>query len=119
MLRDVFMKTEPKTNIELIANYLRENYFVPDSLQKIAADFGCDYDYFRHEFKKIYKVSPKQYIMNTRLLTAYNMLNESNCSCTDIAMRCGFSDSAQFSKLFRIKYGFSPTNLKKQKIVNR
>ncbi len=79
------------------------------NLRKIAADIGYGYDYFHHRFREIYGCSPKQYQMHCRIRKAKELLETGRYSCTEIAYLAGFSDSAQFSKLFNKYAGKSPT----------
>lgn len=93
------------------ASYLSENFNQPISLRKTAKIYGYSYDYFLHRFKKEIGMSPKNFIMSKRLNEAYHMITSSNESCTQIAYKCGFSDSAQLSKLFKKHFSISPKKL--------
>lgn len=124
----IFLKREikdgerkPKT-LEYCANYLRENCTQPIDTKKLAKDYGYSYDTFRHIFKKEYGMAPHEYIISARLSNAYSLLYETEMTCTDIAMQCGFSDSSQFSKMFKNKFGISPKKFsqsKKQKVTHQ
>lgn len=39
---------------------------------------------------------------------AKKMLEEPDRNCTQVVLECGFSSSAQFSTMFREKYGITP-----------
>ena len=69
---------------------------------------NISYDYFQHKFKELTGFSPQQFLLNQRLLAAKELLQNSRLSCTEIAYRCGFSTSAQFSMLFKTHLGMSP-----------
>lgn len=99
---------EHKNSLEFCANYMRENYSQKIDIEKMSKEFGYSYDNFRHLFKKQYKKAPHDYIIEQRLINAERMIRYSNQSCTDIAMLCGFSDSSQFSKMYKRKFGTSP-----------
>ncbi|MBQ8508587.1 MAG: helix-turn-helix domain-containing protein [Clostridia bacterium] len=86
-----------------------ESGFQQISLQSLAADIGYGYDYFQHRFKEVYGRSPKQYQMDCRIRHAKELLAAGRYNCTEIAYLCGFSDSAQFSAVFRRACGCSPT----------
>jgi len=45
---------------------------------------------------------------NLRLEMGRSLLPESNLSCAEIAMRCGFNDPSYFTRRFRQKYGIAP-----------
>ena len=64
--------------------------------------------YFRKLFKKLYSVSPKQYVINLRLETAAQLLQSQLYSVNEVGDRSGFTDPKYFAKLFKSKYGCSP-----------
>jgi len=101
------------TNFEYIINIIDEKYNQKLLLPEYAKQLNISYDYFRHKFKEITGFSPQDYIVNKRLENACDLLINSNFSCTEISQKCGFSDSAQFSKMFKEKYKISPTQYRK------
>ena len=64
--------------------------------------------YFRKLFKRIYSVSPKQYIINLRLETAVQLLQSQLYSVNEVSEKSGFTDSKYFAKLFKKRYGHTP-----------
>lgn len=74
----------------------------------LAKSMGMTFDLSRRSFKKKYGVSPKNYLIDLRLEKAKKMLEEPDRNCTQVALECGFSSSAQFSTMFREKYGITP-----------
>ena len=74
----------------------------------LAKSMGMTFDLFRRSFKKKYGVSPKNYLIDLRLEKAKKMLEEPDRNCTQVVLECGFSSSAQFSTMFREKYGITP-----------
>ena len=66
-------------------------------------------DYFRKTFKRIYKLSPHQYILNLKLLNAEKMLKSELYSIAEVSEKCGFSDYKYFSRIFKKNYGVSPS----------
>lgn len=97
-----------------IISYIRENFHEHIHLSDCARQLNISYDYFQHKFKAITGHSPQQFLMEQRLLACLEMLKKSNLNCTEIAYRCGFCTSAQFSALFKKKYGITPLQYKKQ-----
>ena len=101
-------------NFEYIINYIRENFHEHINLSDCAKQLNISYDYFQHKFKAITGYSPQQFLMEQRLLACKKMLKESNYNCTEIAYRCGFCTSAQFSAMFKKRYGTTPWRFKRQ-----
>ena len=55
-------------------------------------------------------VTPKQYIQNKQLSRARDILNGDDCtSIHAVALSVGYDDALYFSRVFRAKYGQSPT----------
>ncbi|MGM9624509.1 MAG: helix-turn-helix domain-containing protein [Eubacteriales bacterium] len=95
-------------DLDWAAECIRLNFRDPIRISELAADTGYGYDYFRHCFKKKYSKSPKQYQIECRIEEAKTLLKSYSYSCTDIAYLCGFSNSAQFSLIFKKNCGCSP-----------
>ena len=67
--------------------------------------------------------TPLEYVMEYRLNTAKQLLDDTKMSITDISYHCGFSSNAYFGKIFREKYGMTPLqylnrNIDKQDVLN-
>lgn len=102
-------------NLDQLYSYLQDNCTSKLDLKKVAADFGFTYDYIRNKFKNVYGLSPLQLVSLKKLQKAVILLEESDKSCTEIAIECGFSDVAHFSKIFKRYYGYSPSEFTKYK----
>ncbi len=100
-------------NFEYMVNYLKENFHEKIVLSDCARQMNISYDYFQHAFKKRTGMSPQQLLLRQRLQAAKKLLASGNMSCTEIAYRCGFSTSAQFSALFKREYQRSPLQYRK------
>lgn len=99
---------------EYVAEYLRSNFQNRIVLAELARQFHMSYEYFRHKFRESYGVSPQRFLMEARLNAATQQLTETEYSCTQIAVNCGFSDSSQFSMMFRHRYGLTPTEYRRK-----
>ena len=72
-----------------------------------------NYDYLRKLFQREMGVTPLQYLNNLRLHFAAEALLSAEAtpgSVTDIARMCGFREPLYFSRMFKKKYGLSPTH---------
>lgn len=58
-------------------------------------------------------LTPQRYLNRLRLMKARHLLRHSEASVTDIAYRCGFSDSNHFSTLFRREFNWSPRDIRR------
>lgn len=101
-------------NFEYIINYICENFHEQLNLSDCAKQLNLSYDYFQHKFKTLTGLSPRQYLLEQRLIASRKMLKSGEFNCTEIAYRCGFCTSAQFSAIFKKKYGLTPLQFKKK-----
>lgn len=90
--------------------YIEENYNLPIDFRALAEMYGYSYDYFRHLFKTTCGHAPQNYLIHQRLVNAAELLTTTRLNCSEVAEKCGFSNSAQFSSLFKRKFGVSPKN---------
>lgn len=66
-----------------------------------------------HDFKKAFSMSVFEYVMNARLQHARTLLHASSDIMTkDVAELCGFFDTGYFCRMYRKKYGHSPSKEK-------
>ena len=92
----------------VVENYTDSGYALGDMLRT----FPFSYDYIIKLFKKDYGVTPHQYLTEMRLNAAANWLmsvSPSSLSVSEVSYICGFSDPLYFSRLFRRRFGMSPT----------
>jgi len=93
---------------------MERDYAEPISISDLAASVYLSERHFRRQFENIYQQSPKAYLQNIRLNAAMQQLRQENLSITDIALACGFSDCNHFSRVFRQRFGISPTEYRKR-----
>jgi len=96
-----------------ITEVIEENIFNPVSLNDLAYLSGRSLSAFKREFKEIYNTSPLHYIRNRRLDKAKELLTHTSLSVTDVCFSTGFENASHFSKVFKERFGISPSLLKK------
>lgn len=73
----------------------------------------CSEQHLRRLFLKFTKQTPKEYFMNTKLNTAYFLLDKKNYSVNQVSDELSFYDPFHFSKSFKNKFSFPPSELNK------
>ena len=84
-------------------------------LRDLAAIAHVSPSYFSTLFKQFNGVPPVEYIINKRIQRAIEYIRTTDMNLTDIAMACGFNNSANFYKSFRKVTGQSPAYYRAQK----
>lgn len=89
---------------------LSRELFSPElTVAALASDAGLSETYFRRLFKQLHGTSPKQYILDRRILHAKQLLSEHSAPVSVIAEHCGFSSLYHFSRAFKLATGISPS----------
>lgn len=79
------------------------------SCAEAAESAGISEVYLRKLFTKYCGISPKEYILRKRFDKAKELLRASNPYVASIADACGFSCSNHFCKMFKERFGLTPT----------
>ncbi|MBD0380936.1 helix-turn-helix transcriptional regulator [Paenibacillus sp. WST5] len=107
-----FLQLKHKTR-KGIAEVIEENFMNPVSISDLAFLSGRSLSSFKREFQAMYNTSPLQWLRNRRLDKAEELLTHSNLSVTDICFTIGFENVAHFSKVFKKRFGYPPSALKR------
>ena len=97
----------------LILSYPDENFELDQYLRTLP----FNYDYLRKLFKNEVGVTPHQFLSDTRLQAAAERLSFTDgkqANISEVAHLCGFREPLYFSKIFRKKYGLSPSQYQRR-----
>lgn len=99
----------------IIRNYPDENFELDSYLQTLP----FNYDYLRKLFKRETGLTPHRLLSETRLQAAAERLHFADASgsgIAEIAHLCGFREPLYFSRMFKRKFGVSPSEYQSQPI---
>lgn len=103
----------------LAKHYIESNYHKEISLKQIAREVGISEFHFSRTFRKLFLITPHQYLLKTRMHHAEKLLRSGNLSVSEVANAVGYSDLFSFSKSFKKNVGISPSYLVKGPPVYR
>ena len=98
----------------IIRNYPDENFELDRYLQTLP----FNYDYLRKLFKREMGVTPHRLLSDTRLQAAAERLSVFDAhspNVSEVAHLCGFREPLYFSRMFKKKYGLSPTQFQESR----
>jgi len=84
------------------------------SVEKLAARLGVSSRHVRRIFEAQFGVTPLQYLQTRRLLTAKQLLADTNLPITQVALMSGFASVRRFNAAFAQHYHLNPTQLRRQ-----
>lgn len=89
----------------------------PQPMADVARRLGVSDRHLRRIFDAQLGVSPLQYLMTRRLLSAKQLLTDTGLPVTRIAMASGFSSLRRFNAAFTEHYGLNPTALRRTRVT--
>ncbi len=89
-------------------SYIHEHYNTNITIPALAQMENMSETHYRALFKKYTALSPVQYIINTRIDAATELLKDSLKSISEIATLVGYPDAYYFGRLFKLRTGISP-----------
>ena len=107
------VNSEYAQRIDRVIDYLRGNLDRPLKLAELAKVACFSEFHFHRIFTAVSGETLSNFTNRLRLEKAARLLRYSGQSLTDIALDCGFSSSATFSRAFRSGYSTSPSQFRK------
>lgn len=95
-------------SVKTIKKYIVENCSENLTNEQLGKIFTYHPNHINRLFKKYMHISLREFIIDTRLNKAVNLIKETELSIGCIGEMCGFSSEAHFIKKFKEKYGVSP-----------
>ena len=92
---------------------LEQNLGESISIEILAERVGTSRRNLERRFHETLGVSPQKFARDLRLRYGLWLLHYTGKSITEIGERCGFADTAHFSRHFRSAFGMTPTQLRK------
>lgn len=83
------------------------------SVEQLARKLGVSDRHVRRIFEAQFGVSPLQYLQTRRLLTAKQLLTDTQLPATQVALISGFSSVRRFNAAFLQHYGLNPSQLRR------
>lgn len=105
-----FSKPVKAELIEFMSHHSLSNL----SLQELAKLSGRSLSTFNRDFKKVFKISPHNWLLKKRLQKAREILLTTDKKSSEIYLELGFKDLAHFSRAFKKEFNVSPSKLGKK-----
>ena len=101
--------------IKAVYHYILEHLEEPlMSLKELARHFGTNEFKLKQGFRQLYNTSVFRFQTEERLKKAHLLIRDSEMSLKTICNLTGFKSYPHFSKTFRKRFGYNPSELQKQ-----
>ena len=105
-------KEEVPGVLSRITLYINKNYMDPDlNIHEVGEHFQISDAQMRRLFVRYLQVSPIEYLQNIRIAHAKNMILD-GLRIYDVASSCGYTNQFYFSRIFKQRTGYTPTEFR-------
>jgi len=113
--QSIVENSEEEVIIDRARLLFRSNINNPYSPEQAAKELNVGYSWFRKRFKNYTGLSPGQYYLQLKIEKAKELLTNGNMRIKEIAIELNFDSILYFSKIFKEKTGFNPTDYRNRK----
>jgi transcriptional regulator GlxA family with amidase domain len=91
----------PYLELAAAADHLKTCFRDKLDLPALARMSGMSQRQFERKFRATFQMTPRDYLIRMRLISACGLLARTNQPLTSIALECGFYDHSDFARQFR------------------
>ncbi|GLI05440.1 AraC family transcriptional regulator [Paenibacillus tyrfis] len=98
--------------VRYITSYVTMHLHEPITFDHLSKELHLNRNYLSQLFRKKMGVSFSEWLIQTRVSTAKDLLKKEHSSIQDIARQVGYEDASYFSRLFKKETGMTPSEWK-------
>ena len=93
--------------------YIRLNYYSNINVKDVAEHIGISERHLRRMFSQHLNLAPLDYLNQTRVNKAIELLRNTDMSIKEVCFQCGFQSPQYFSRVFKQQTSISPREMTK------
>lgn len=97
-----------------VTERLRAAFDQPLRLAELARDTGTSPSQLERDFRRIFAMSPRDFLHRIRMQEARRLLEDSDAAISAIAQECGYADQSAFTRRFAAEVGVTPTRYRRE-----
>ncbi len=108
------LRYEGRSNLAVdVIYYLQSYYNQKITVERLAEEFHTNRTTLLNDFKKYTGQSINNYLIQLRLMMASTLLRDTELTVDEICERFGFSDISYFSKVFKKRIAYTPSEYRR------
>ncbi len=108
-----------KHKIQQATEYIRENFDKDLNMAVVSNHISMNYSLFSYVFKQYTGYNFVNYLKNLRINEAKHLLSETDLYVNEISQQVGYNNEKHFMKIFKNTCGVSPTEYRKNMMLNK
>ena len=92
-----------------VMEHVRNHYAEDMDERELSASIGTSYSYFSRSFKRVTRISFREYLNRTRIARAEQLILKSDKPISEIASECGYNSISYFISVYKRITGKTPT----------
>jgi AraC family transcriptional regulator, melibiose operon regulatory protein len=117
--RALQVDTPDSERVRSAVQYIMENFGRSLTLGEIASSVHVSKSECCRSFRRVIKMSPVGFVLQTRVHEAAKLLGVSGQPISDLAASVGFNDVSYFGKVFRQQMGCSPRDYRRETLKRK
>ena len=114
----ILRKQEEQRWSSYVRRFVSRHYMEDCTVEEMAEGIGVSPNYLRRKFKEETGITILEYLTNTRLLIAAELLENSDRKIKDVSLAVGYPNVSYFTQIFTRKFGVRPNEFKKSRKTN-
>ena len=110
---EAYLPTCTNDSLRKAIAYIRLNYYSNINVKNVAEHIGISERQLRRMFSQHLNLSPLDYLNQTRINKAVELLRNTNMSIKEVCFQCGFQSPQYFSRVFKQQMSISPREMTK------
>ncbi|KMJ59501.1 hypothetical protein AB685_01075 [Bacillus sp. LL01] len=102
-----------ETSVREMQEYILQNYHRNITIEELASISRVTPNYVTVLFKEVIGITPIQYLHQTRINNAWNLISTTSMTIKEIAEYLGYCDQSYFNRMFKKWMGVPPSQVKK------
>ena len=95
---------------EYAVRYINNHFSEKIRIRDLAERIGISRSYLVKLMKQETGMSPQEFLIETRMRRAKDLLTRTHDPIRNIASECGYDDALAFSKVFKSRFGMNPSD---------
>ncbi|TYS70338.1 AraC family transcriptional regulator [Sutcliffiella horikoshii] len=102
-----------ESSVRNMQDYILQHYRRNITIEELASLIGVTPNYVTVLFKEVLGITPIQYLHQTRINNAWNLISTTKMTIKEIAEHLGYCDQSYFNRMFKKWMGIPPSQVKK------